>query len=416
MGEATADVSEVHIDRSWHWTASSFLALCAATAGLYATRGWHWLGVPPIGPDRPPFSDAHAQLMAADACLAGAGSWIERVCFLPSIAVLPHAQSYEPWLLFSRLGLAHEHYVAIGWIMAVVFYLAICLLFRPETAREAGVLVVLALSPAVQLAVERANFDLLMATILIASGWLLARRRLAASVLACALLGLGTALKIYSGLSTLFAWLATRHPDRRIVAIVSACACLLAIAVLGPANIVVLGEGAPEGATRFSTGAHLTFDRYGPIGGSLVVAAAFALCVRASRSIWTHGPSIERIGALAPQAAVFTISWLSAVPLFLLKDSYDYRLVLWLPMLALAMRLANGGSGATHALAKAILASFAFAAFVELACGITGSAGPAWVEYMLVLGKHIGMWTLVFASSVLLVAVLRSNRQRFQNA
>lgn len=41
---------------------------------------------------------------------------------------------------------------------------------------------------------------------------------------------------------------------------------------------------------------------------------------------------------------------------------------------------------------------------------------PAWVEYMLVLGKHIGMWTLVFASSVLLVAVLRSNRQRVQNA
>ena len=67
VGEATAEVSEVHIDRSWHWTVSSSLALCATTAGLFATRGWHWLGVPPIGPDRPPFSDTHAQLMAADA-------------------------------------------------------------------------------------------------------------------------------------------------------------------------------------------------------------------------------------------------------------------------------------------------------------------------------------------------------------
>lgn len=400
------------INRSWHWTATSFLTLCAATAGLYATRGWHWLGVPPIGPDRPPFSDAHAQLMAADACLAGAGTWIERVCFLPSIEVLPHAQSYEPWLLFSRLGLDHEHYIAVGWIMAVAFYLATCLLFRPGTARETGLLAGLVLSPAVQLAVERANFDLLMATILIASGWLLARRRLAASVLACALLGLGTTLKIYSGLSTLFAWLTTRHPNRRIVAIVSACACLLAIAVLGPANIIVLGEGAPEGATRFSTGAHLTFDLYGPTGGSLVVAAAFALCVRASRSIWAQERPTERISTLAPQAAVFTISWLSAVPLFLLKDSYDYRLVLWLPMLALAMRLAGGNPGAIHALCKAMLVSFAFAAFVELACKVADSTAlPAWVGHMLVLGKHVGMWTLVFASSALLFAVLRSKRQ-----
>lgn len=405
------------INRSWPWTAASFLALCSATAGLYATRGWHWLGVPPIGPDRPPFSDTHAQLIAADACLAGAGTWIERVCFLPSIEVLPHAQSYEPWLLLSRLGLGHEHYVAIGWIMVVAFYLAICLLFRPGTARETGLLVVLALSPAVQLAVERGNFDLLMATILIASGSLLARRWLAASVLACALLGLGTTLKIYSGLSTLFAWLAAGSRHRRIVAAASTLACALAIVVLGPANIIVLGEGAPEGATRFSTGAHLTFDRYGPIGGFLVVTVAFALCAWLSRSIRAHGRPIQRIGELAPQAAVFTISWLSAVPLFLLKDSYDYRLVLWLPMLALAMRLARGGPGAIHALGKAMLSSFAFAAFVELACEITGSTGsPAWVEYMLVLGKHIGMWTLVFASSVLLVAVLRSNRQRAHTA
>lgn len=401
------------INRSWHWTAASFLALCAATAWLYLTRGWHRFGVPPIGPDHPPFSDAYAQLVTADACLAGAGSWIERVCFLPSIDVLPHAQSYEPWLTFSRLGLGHEQYIVVGWIMVVGFYLATCLLFRPHSWRAAALFVALALSPAVQLAVERANFDLLMATILIASGWLLSRPRLAPSVLACALLGLATALKIYSGLATLFAWLATGNQHRRIVAAVSALACLLAVALLGPANIIVLGQGAPEGATRFSTGAHLTFDRYGPVGGCLVVATAFAFCAWLSRSIRAHGRPVERIDEPAPLAAVFTISWLSAVPLFLLKDSYDYRFVLWLPMLALAMRLARGAPGATNALGRTMLASFAFAAFVELACQIVGfAASPAWIEHMLVLGKHVGMWNLVFASSVLLFAVLRDRRER----
>lgn len=399
-------------DRTRHWTAASFLALCAATAWLYATRGWYRLGVPPIGPERPPFSDAHAQLVTADSCLAGAGTWVERVCFMPSIDVLPHAQSYEPWLLFSRLGLGHEHYVAIGWTMAVTFYLAVCLLFRPGTCRQAVVLVLLVLSPAVQLAVERANFDLLLATILVASGWLLSRRSLIANMAACTLLGVGTTLKIYSGLSTLFAWLASHRTDRRIVAVASACACVLAVAALGPANIVVLGNGAPEGATRFSTGAHLTFDRYGAIGGSLVVAAALAACAAMSRSIFARGRPLEPLVALEPWAAVFTVSWLSAVPLFLLKDSYDYRFVLWLPMLALALRLSRQGRdapGAMGALGRTMVASYFFAAFVELACSIAASASlPAWVEDALVFGKHLGMWCLVFASGIVLAALIRS--------
>lgn len=394
---------------TWYWTASSFVTLCIATAWLYATRGWDRLGVPPIGPQRPPFSDAYAQLVTADACIAGAGTWVERVCFLPSIDVLPHAQSYEPWLLFSRLGLGHEQYIAIGWTIVVAFYLAVCLLFRPGTWRQAGVLILLVLSPAVQLAVERANFDLLMATILVASGWLLSRRSLIANVMACVLLGVGTTLKIYSGLSTLFAWLATHCTNRRIIAIVSAGTCLLAVAVLGPANIVALGHGAPEGATRFSTGAHLTFDRYGAMGGSLTVAAALAACAWLSRSIFGHGRRANRAVALEPWAAVFTVSWLSAVPLFLLKDSYDYRFVLWLPMLALALRLSSNGRDALGALGRAMVVSYFFAAFVELACKLADSASlPAWVEAALVLGKHFGMWCLVFASSIVLIALIRS--------
>lgn len=410
MQERTVRASTAPIRRTWYWTFACFLAMCGTTGWLHATRGWHRLGVPPIGPDRPPFSDAYAQLVTADACLAGAGTWIERVCFLPSIDVLPHSQSYEPWLGFSRLGLGHEQYVAVGWCMVVAFYLATCLLFRPSTWRTGTVLLMLMLSPAVQLAVERANFDLLMATLLVASGWLLSRGRLSSSMLACALLGFGTTLKIYSGLGTLFAWLASAPAHRRAVMIASAIACLLAVAVLGPANILVLGQGAPEGATRFSTGAHLTFDRYGGVGGSLVVAAALASCAWISRSIAMRGLRLDQVVLRSPEASVFTLSWLTAIPLFLLKDSYDYRLVLWLPMLALALRLARSGASPAGSLGKAMLASFAFAAFVELACGLADtSASPEWVEGALVVGKHLGMWLEVFASTTLLFALLRSN-------
>jgi hypothetical protein len=210
----------------------------------------------------------------------------------------------------------------------------------------------------------------------------------------------------------MFAWLASAHADRRIVAGASALACLCAITVLGPANILVLAHGAPEGATRFSTGAHLTFDRYGTVGGSLVVAAASAICAWLSRSFAWRGRPLGEADPPTPLSAAFTISWLTAVPLFLLKDSYDYRFVLWLPMLAFAMRLASHAAKPVGRLGKAMLASFAFAAYVELACAVADAASsPAWVVDSLVLGKHVGMWNLVFASSVLLYALLRSQRQ-----
>ena len=108
---------------------------------------------------------------------------------------------------------------------------------------------------------------------------------------------------------------------------------------------------------------------------------------------------------------MFIVSWLSAIPLFLLKDSYDYRFVLWLPMLAFAARLASDGrAGEITALARAMLCCFAFAAFVELACTLAASAGlPPWVEAAFVLGKHACMWTFVFASGIVMLELLRAN-------
>jgi hypothetical protein len=393
------------------WTGVCFITFCAATALLYATRAWYLLGVAPIGPERPPFSDAHAQLITADACLLGGGTWIERVCFMPSADVLPHAQSYEPWLTFSRLGLRHEHHVAISWVVIVLFYLAVCLLFKPATWRQAGLLTVIVFSSAVQFAVERANFDLVMSTLLIASGWLLSRRHLAASLLACVLLGFSTTLKIYSGLGTLFAWLATNSRRRIPVVCASTAACLLAIAVLGVDNILVLGEGAPEGATRFSTGAHLTVHRYGFAGTALIVAASLSICGWLLRP-----PALSRIRTGEPETAVFLVAWLTAIPLFFLKDSYDYRLVLWLPMLALGAQLARDTEGSTglSRVGQMIVASFITVASVELVCNLLQVTLPASVfrhtENLLILVKHAGIWTFVGISSAVFFCIVRSKR------
>lgn len=56
-----------------HWRLSiSLLLVCATlTAFLWLTRGWIWLGVPPIDPDRPAFSDTYAHLSTAVNCADG---------------------------------------------------------------------------------------------------------------------------------------------------------------------------------------------------------------------------------------------------------------------------------------------------------------------------------------------------------
>jgi hypothetical protein len=384
---------------------------CTITAVLYTTRGWYLLGVPPIGQDRPPFSDAYAQLATADACLLGAGEWEANVCFIPSANVLPHSQTYEPWLLFSRLGLKHNYYIAISFLMILLFYIAICLLFSPINMTEVIIFTALTFSSAIQLAIERGNFDILATLILIISGYLLSRSKLSTSILGCILLGFNTTLKIYSGLSTLFAWTAT-NAKRNVVIYASGISCLFAIAILRIENIIVLGHGAPEGATRFSTGAHLTFNTFGAgvstfiVLATAIIAGGWLLIVMPKRTEYLCNFCKD-----SPQAAVFMMSYLTAVPLFFIKNSYDYRLILWMPMLALALKIRRQKTTLTHlsTLSATIVYLFLYVVLVELICNLLEAAASpntfAPIEAVLVLGKHISMWLLVWLLSGIFIFI-----------
>src|SRR6187402_2359370 len=184
---------------AWRWTVVVLIACVLATASLYATRGWIWLGVAPIGIERVPFSDAAAQLSAADFCSKGFGEHIGGVCFVPSAAAPTHSQTYQPWLAFQRLGLTAAIYRPVAFAMIGLFYLAFCLTLRPRSGGEAFWTLALLFSSAIQLAVERANFDLLTGALLCLAASLLTDRRRFAVLCGCLVLGLDTCLKLYTG-------------------------------------------------------------------------------------------------------------------------------------------------------------------------------------------------------------------------
>ncbi len=319
------------------WPLLLFAACLALTLVLWASRAWVWIGVPPINEAREPFSDTLIHLATAVNCADGLGEWYGRACFVPNIDAVPRAQTYEPWLSLHRLGVdSLWHVQAIAVSMIALFYLAMCLCFRPRSLSEATLVLALLMTPGVQLAVERGNFDLLIAALLALAATLLARPLAGAGLLGIATLSLATMLKLYTGLACVLAWLIGSVRWRWLLP-ASLAGLVLAVLVVGPRELMILGQGAPEGATRFSTGARWLFLH----AGTAWALAAIALATGVAMATWLHlrrlPMPIFRRWPL--RLALFQLAALTALPLFLLKNSYDYRLVLWLPCLALPLAM-----------------------------------------------------------------------------
>ncbi len=397
----------------WFWPGVLFVACVLLTLALWLTRGWVWLGVPPINAERTPFTDTSAQIESAMNCSNNLGEWYGTACFVPSLASVPRMQAYEPWLSFQRWGLLDSVALVpwLAWAMVLVFAAALALTLRPHSAGQTVIAFALFATSAVQLAVERGNFDLLIASLLCLAGILLASRRPSVGVTGALVLSLTTMLKLYTGLAALLAWTVSRV-SWRIMLPVSVLALVLAVLVVGPRELWVLGQGAPEGATRFSSGARWLFLQHS--AGAGMAAIGLAVAAAAAALLWLRCESLPDPQRWPRRVAVFQIAFLTAVPLFLLKDSYDYRFVLWLPCLALPLAwLADGTvSSRWRALAIALIALFVFVAGVEMPAhwlDDLSARGHGWATTTaatLGLVKQFGAWLLAALLTVLYARML----------
>lgn len=389
----------------WFWPAALLTACLLLTLALWLGRAWIWLGVPPINAERTPFSDTIAQLASAINCAHGFGQWHGRVCFVPDIDTVPRMQAYEPWLSFYRWGLdSIDIATPVAVLMLLAFCTALALTLRPVTLRETLLGLGLFATSAVQLAVERGNFDLLLMAMICLAGAALARPARLVGLAGGAVLSLATMLKLYTGAATALAWTVARAPLRWMLP-VSLLALAAAVLVVGPMELLVLRHGAPEGATRFSTGARWLYLHRGlPVALAAILVAAGVTALAA----WRLRRQQLDFSRWPQRAAVFQIAFLTAVPLFLLKDSYDYRLVLWLPCLALPMALRRAGAPVSpgwRRLAGILIVLFVIVAATELPAywldrlqqagqGAAATRGIALLTETLVYAKQFASWLL----------------------
>jgi hypothetical protein len=400
--------------RQWRWTGVVVVTCICLTALLWVSRGWVWLGVPPINAERSPISDTLVHVGTAVNCGNGLGEWYGSACFVPDTQTVPRAQTYEPWLTFYRLGLdsnADAHIVAV--LMIALFFVAMGATFRPRTPGSAALLLALLFTPAVQLCVERGNFDLLIAALLCLAGAQLAQPRPRGALAGIAVLSLATMLKLYTGLACALAWLVARVRQRFAMP-AAAIGVSVAVAVVGVRELRVLGQGAPEGETRFSTGARWLFEQMGVVPGiAAVVLAAIAgaiawrLLRQQPDGAFTRWPR---------RTAVFQVAFLTAVPLFLLKNSYDYRFVLWLPCLALPfawLSCAAGIDRRLRALAVSAFVLFLLATGMELPLtwldARHGEPAVRTLATALVFAKQAATWMLAALLAAMFVRAVAAD-------
>jgi hypothetical protein len=274
------------------------------------------------------FLDSYALLAANDA---------ERQGLDPSqpnpLDVYGRPHSYSNWwFALGRLGFTRDDNFLVGGVSVLLFLAGMFATVRPRTAVEAGAAAIVALSPPVLLAVNRANNDLVVFAVL-GLGLALARRAPARW-----LAGWSTAVAVATGLK-FFPMLAAGaglvlHPARRALVWTTVTAGGAAL-VLWSVRESLARAVIPVPTGSYLFGAPLFWRDIGWTGRGPLVVSAIALLAGAvwlARQRWTTGLAGANTSDDSGERLAFATGALLLVGCFLAGISFAYRWVfaLWL--------------------------------------------------------------------------------------
>jgi hypothetical protein len=313
-------------------------AYFVALAALGGHSSWYRLGVPPVSP---PFADMRSVTSAWECDRRG-------IPVLPTNRCDPyeHRPANYPriWLWPSALGLGQESTVALGVLVAVVFFIAaLFVLPRDASPVEAAIYGLALCTPAVMLGVERGNVDLALFA-LVAGGVLLLRGAGVRPYAGSGLILVAAVLKLFPIFSTA---VFLRRPFRRALQIGVAVVALFALYVVvtldtirAIAKVVPQVDDLSFGLRRFtnelidaidSLSGRLSLfgqERLGVVGLDLLVAGAVVAVVLLVRFA---APRVLPRGSDERGAkATLDLFWAGAavyVGMYAFFRSWDYRLV-----------------------------------------------------------------------------------------
>jgi hypothetical protein len=313
---------------------AGYLVAVAAVRSLWRVDLWPWLGVPP-GPSL--FFDARNVAAAVECSRLGHDPLVDNPCDPWGRTIFyPRA-----WLLLRWTGLDQGHTLLFGGLVVALYVLLLLVLLPRLTAREGLVVAAAACSPAVMLAVERANMDLVIFAGLALAAVVWRRGSSAAQYASVAIVLLMAIAKLYPALALLAFLPAARR--RVAAAAVASLAVFAGYAVLTRDDIATISGVATQGQYN-SYGARILLGRLyhgvagGEWAGSRTVAQALVLLATVLVGIvlwlvlrrrWSGlaGPARRQPMPDTSELLAFRMGALVYVGTFVAGNSFDYRLV-----------------------------------------------------------------------------------------
>lgn len=338
------------------------LLLPARTEGL--RESWWRLNVPAFSPTfldiRIVLGGFESQRMGFDPLIENPGDPLERPMNYPRL-----------WLLLASTGLGPRHAVPVGLVLAAAFLTCALLVARPRTYTEAVIYSVFYCSPAFMLAIERANIDLVIFSLLAIAVLVPRSKTWVASV---PLVAAAAALKLYPIVAIA---LFLRERQRTFLVIAAG----LGVGFLGYLAWIVDDVGIIRATTErevyYSYGTRVVFsgvDQWRELAGKpgltsqaltwlpvICGAVVFSLATIAGR----------RRSSVEPERAVdgFRVGASIFVGTYFLGNNWDYRMIFLALTLPQLLAWARGGAlrRVSRATLAAILLSSTSLVFIRLA-------------------------------------------------
>jgi hypothetical protein len=288
---------------------------------------WPRLGVP-TGPSD--FFDARNVMAALECRRLGFDPLIENPCDPWGRPIVYP----RPWLLLRFLGLDQSDTTVFALVAIALFVAAFVWILGPVTTGE-GIVAALALcSPAVMLAIERANMDIVVFVLLaLAIGAWASSSRLGRMSSPVVML-LAALAKVYP-IFGLGGYLASRKRKPMLIALGCAGAFLFWVAVTRD-DIRALADRAPQGEF-YSYGARILLSRgfrvltpegwEGSQFATQLVAAAIVASLGLFAWFWVRRRVLIEGGDLAGTTLALYVGSLVYIGTFVIGNNFDYRLV-----------------------------------------------------------------------------------------
>jgi hypothetical protein len=324
-----------------------YVAIAGLVRLLWDVDPRPWLGVPP-GPSL--FFDTRNITAALECRRLGYDPLVENPCdpwgrpmFYPRV-----------WLLLRWLGFDQSDTMALGVLIVVLFLISLCLLTRRISAGEGVVVAIAICSPAVMLALERANMDVVLFSVLVLAVLLWRRGTEVSRILSPFVVLLAATGKLYPVFG-LPAYAVLRH--RRAALAAATCGLVfLAYVAVTLDDVRTVATTATQGQ-YYSYGARILIgqvyhlvvgqDWQGASMAAQAIAAIPLLLLAASVWVWFRrrlGPGAGEVSP-APTAELlgFYLGTLIYVGTFAVFKNYDYRLVYLLLTLPQLMQWVRQG-------------------------------------------------------------------------